>query len=352
MNHEHTIINEGISAEVSPFFAFWLLRELALEDESDLKATDILVRLLALYALSLSDEAELSIEDGEDLPLGKIVFASTNLRKLKGGQLLIDRLNSIFKNAQLTSIMTVRVPGEEPLEDKAGDVATHKVKTLLEQMEQTPEESGLYPELNHRSVVFSSDVVARIINGSGNVEHLLNLSRITDAGELVHVRSFIQELNQRYTEGPFTLQYDIANAATMIQRSETEGGGETITVSPHIHTEAVRVSVSFRTLPPQLIEQHFARVQTEYATGDDLRAADVDPGINVGLPIFDQESLFLEFIESVQLESLSAQGDASWFEPYQVSISELSSEQKDQLFDSLMVWIAYGIAPTAPMLLQ
>lgn len=352
MKNEQPKRYEGIATEATPFVAFWMLRILAAEEPGKSGTDAILETLLALYSLRLSDTEKTSIESGEELPLGRIIFASTNPRKHRGVERLRAELNSIFGQAKLTDIVPVRVPGDEPDHDQAEEVARHKVETLLEELTSNREHSALYPELNHRSVIFSSDVVAKIVNSNGEAEHLLNLSRVTDAGDLVHVGEFIEQLKRRYATGPFTLQYDIANAATMVQKTKHDSGEEQIAVSEHIRTEAVRVSISFRQIPEVLIQKHFDGVTREYASGQELREANIDPGINVGLPMFDEASDFLEYIESVKLESLSKPGDTSWFEPYEVTISELTPDQQAQLFNSLMVWITHGIGPTAPMLLQ
>ncbi len=334
---------DKISSEVTAFIPFWLIRKISQVVSSEISAIE---QLESLYAVSLLTE----IDEG-DLALGKVIIASSNLRKKRGLERLRIALNGIISKAQLTEVEPIRIDEQEPEDDNAQGVATHKISALIRQIGQDPEDSDLLPKLNHRNVVFASDVVARIISTSGEVEQLLNLSRLTDLGEVIHVQTFVDLLKQRYAQGSFTLQYDVANAATVIQRKKVKNRDEII-ISPHIRTEAVRISVSFRRLLPKLIESHFAQITSEYADGKTLRDANIDPGINVGLPIFDEGSAFLEYIETVRLESLSEQGEVSWFEPYELKIAELNQDQKQQLFDALTVWIAYGIAPTAPMLFQ
>ena len=370
MYTEHPIFQSIESQELAPLLnPFWLLQEIELASE---ETQEILYKLLALYCLhqeTAEVEGENEFLDTTESPVVRIILASINPRKKKGIEAFQAHFNSIYKNAKIREVIPVRVPGEEPDAANAIAVSRHKVKSLIQSLLEDPETSSLSSVLNHRSLIIASDVVVKVRpvisdeNGEGDSlgesKHLLNLSRITDREDKVNIESFVQYLTEQYSRGSFELTYDIANSATMVMAKTNPEGREEYAVSPTIRDSAVRIHVRFSALPEELIKEQFSQLQLTEATEQQLRDGGVDPSINVGLPLFDQGSKFLDFVTHVSVQPLvedqilskmSDRDSASARAPF-VEVANLSLEQKTAVFNSLQHWITYGVVPSAAELI-
>ncbi len=336
---------------------FWMIRQV---EQLAADIHGVLEKLLAAYLLSYnSKDLELNQpEKGESATsLVRIILASTNPRKRKGIEAFQDHFNSIYKMAKILEVIPVRVPGKEPDAANASAVAKHKVATLIATLTSDFETSPLKDVLNHRNLIIASDVVVKVrqlaeqnesaeLNENVEGKHLLNLSRITDAGEKVHVQKFIQNLHEQYANGPFELTYEIANAASMVVLDDQADGPGEYLISPEIKVSAVRVKVQFAQLPSELIHKHFNQLTVEEAGEEELKNAGIDPGINVGLPLFDEGSPFVPYITHVSVTPIgSDQGTA-------INVSELNQEDRAKLFNALKHWITYGIVPSAAELIM
>lgn len=377
-NKEHLFYAENVERAVELFLLseFWLLNE----QEAALNEIETIInRLYSAFLLSIDvEELGALIHDSEEIVL-RIINASLNERKHQGLVELISYLNTIYGRSIIKNAQPVRVPGEEPAVADAKAVARHKIQSLLDDFIVNEENSELFPELNGRNLIFSGDVVAiasPLTEIDGELvadpevipEHLLNLSRITDAGNQVEVQSFKKYLEKLYASGPFQLTYTIANASAMLIRHVTDEG-EKVEIGQKINDTGVEVVIEFETLPRELIDNHFAKLRgVDLADKATLLEGGIDPGINVGLPLLDANSPFLKFIKAVsvrplkgmnaQVEKSREQPDAELgqtiqqFDRVAVRVSDLDVDQQHLLFTSLQRWIVHGISPSAPMLVR
>lgn len=376
-NKEHLFYaeNEKRAVELFLLSEFWLLneQEIALNE-----IETIINRLYSAFLLSIDvEELDSLIHDSEEIVL-RVINASLNERKHQGLVELISYLNTIYGRSIIKNAQPVRVPGEEPAVADARAVARHKIQSLLDDFLAHKENSELFPELNGRNLIFSGDVVAiasPLTEIDGELvadpevvpEHLLNLSRITDAGNQVEVQSFKKYLEKLYASGPFQLTYTIANASAMLVRPMTEKG-ERVEIGQKINDTGVEVVIEFEALPQELIDNHFAKLLgVDLADKATLLEGGIDPGINVGLPLLDANSPFLKFIRAVSVRPLKGTniqeevGD-DWrdevsetiqqFDRVSVRVSDLTVDQQFLLFTSLQRWIVNGISPTAPTLVR
>jgi hypothetical protein len=376
-NKEHLFYaeNEKRAIELFLLSEFWLLNE----QEVVLNEIETIInRLYSAFLLSI-DVEELSalIHDSEAIVL-RVINASLNERKHQGLAELIGYLNTIYGRSIIKNAQPVRVPGEEPAVADAKAVARHKIQSLLDDFLVNEENSELFPELNGRNLIFSGDVVAvasPLTEIDGELvpdpdvvpEHLLNLSRITDAGNQVEVQSFKIYLEKLYASGPFQLTYTIANASAMLVRPMTENG-DRVEIGQKINDTGIEVVIEFEALPQELIDNHFAKLRgVDLADKATLVEGGIDPGINVGLPLLDANSPFLKFIRAVSvrpLKGIAIQEEAGddrrvelgqtvqQFDRVSVRVSDLAVDQQLLLFTSLQRWIVNGISPTAPTLVR
>ncbi len=368
--------NETRAIQLFLLSEFWLLNE---QEVVLNEIENIINRLYATFLLAI-DAEELGdlIQDSEAIVL-RVINASLNERKHRGLAELIHYLNTIYGRSVIKNAQPVRVPGEEPAVANARAVARHKIQSLLDDFMVNEENSELFPELNGRNLIFSGDVVAvasplteiggkLVPNPDVVPEHLLNLSRITDAGNQVEVQSFKKYLEKLYASGPFQLTYAIANASAMLVRPMREKG-ERVEIGQKINDTGVEVVIEFEALPQELIENHFAKLRgVDLADKTTLLEGGIDPGINVGLPLLDANSPFLKFILAVSvrpLKGIDTQNEESrehldaelgqtiqQFDRVSVRVSDLDLDQQHLLFTSLQRWIVHGISPSAPTLVR
>ncbi len=376
-NKEHLFYaeNEERAVELFLLSEFWLLNE---QEVVLNEIESIINRLYAAFLLSINvEELGVLIHDSEEIVL-RVINASLNERKHQGLVELISYLNTIYGRSIIKNAQPVRVPGDEPAVADAKAVARHKIQSLLDDFMVNEENSELFPELNGRNLIFSGDVVAvasPLTEVDGELvadpevvpEHLLNLSRITDAGNQVEVQSFKKYLEKLYASGPFQLTYTIANASAMLVRPMTEKG-ERVEIGQKINDTGVEVVIEFEALPQELIDNHFAKLRgVDLADKATLLEGGIDPGINVGLPLLDVNSPFLKFIKAVSVRPLKGMdiqeevGDdrrvelgqaVQQFDRVSVRVSDLNMDQQLLLFTSLQRWIVNGISPTAPTLVR
>ncbi len=376
-NKEHLFYaeNEERAVELFLLSEFWLLNE---QEVVLNEIESIINRLYSAFLLSINvEELGVLIHDSEEIVL-RVINASLNERKHQGLVELISYLNTIYGRSIIKNAQPVRVPGDEPAVADAKAVARHKIQSLLDDFMVNEENSELFPELNGRNLIFSGDVVAvasPLTEVDGELvadpevvpEHLLNLSRITDAGNQVEVQSFKKYLEKLYASGPFQLTYTIANASAMLVRPMTEKG-ERVEIGQKINETGVEVVIEFEALPQELIDNHFAKLRgVDLADKATLLEGGIDPGINVGLPLLDVNSPFLKFIKAVSVRPLKGMdiqeeaGDdrrvelgqaVQQFDRVSVRVSDLAVDQQLLLFTSLQRWIVNGISPTAPTLVR
>ncbi len=376
-NKEHLFYaeNEERAVELFLLSEFWLLNE---QEVVLNEIESIINRLYSAFLLSINvEELGVLIHDSEEIVL-RVINASLNERKHQGLVELISYLNTIYGRSIIKNAQPVRVPGDEPAVADAKAVARHKIQSLLDDFMVNEENSELFPELNGRNLIFSGDVVAvasPLTEVDGELvadpevvpEHLLNLSRITDAGNQVEVQSFKKYLEKLYASGPFQLTYTIANASAMLVRPMTEKG-ERVEIGQKINDTGVEVVIEFEALPQELIDNHFAKLRgVDLADKATLLEGGIDPGINVGLPLLDVNSPFLKFIKAVSVRPLKGMdiqeeaGDdrrvelgqaVQQFDRVSVRVSDLAVDQQLLLFTSLQRWIVNGISPTAPTLVR
>ena len=368
--------NEKRAIELFLLSEFWLLNEQELVVN---EIETIINRLYTAFLLSI-DVEELGnlIQDTDEIVL-RIINASLNDRKHKGLAALVHYLNTIYGRSVIKNAQPVRVPGEEPAVANAKAVARHKIQSLLDDYLVNEENSELFPELNGQNLIFSGDVVAiaspltemggKLVPDPDVVpEHLLNLSRITDAGNQVEVQSFKKYLEKLYASGPFQLTYTIANASAMLVRHMTDEG-ERVEIGQKINDTGIEVVIEFEALPQELIDNHFAKLRgVDLADKIALLEGGIDPGINVGLPLLDANSPFLQFIRAVSVRPLIASNaqeervvedrrvesgeTIQQFDRVSVRVADLDPEQQLLLFASLQRWIVNGISPSAPTLVR
>lgn len=377
-NKEHLFYaaNEKRAIELFLLSEFWLLNE---QEEELNEIETIIHRLYSTFLLSIDVEAlDALIQNSEEIVL-RVINASLSDRKHQGLAELIGYLNTIYGQSVIKNAQPVRVPGEEPAVADAKAVARHKIQSLLDDFMVNQENSELFLQLNGRNLIFSGDVVAiasplteidgeLVPNPEVVPEHLLNLSRITDAGNQVEVQRFKKYLEKLYASGPFQLTYTIANASAMLVRHKTNEG-EKVEIGQKINDTGIEVVIEFEALPQELIDNHFAKLRgVDLADKTTLLEGGIDPGINVGLPLLDANSPFLKFIKAVSVRPLkeiatldqesSVRPDAELgqtiqqFDRVAVRVSDLDIDQQQLLFTSLQRWIVHGISPSAPTLVR
>ena len=154
----------------------------------------------------------------------------------------------------------------------------------------------------------------------------------------------------------------------MLVRHMTDEG-ERVEIGQKINDTGIEVVIEFEALPQELIDNHFAKLRgVDLADKIALLEGGIDPGINVGLPLLDANSPFLQFIRAVSVRPLIASNaqeervvedrrvesgeTIQQFDRVSVRVADLDPEQQLLLFASLQRWIVNGISPSAPTLVR
>lgn len=369
--------NEKRAIKLFLLSEFWLLKA---ETEALVQISDLLTQLFSSFLLTVDiNELDLSINVLSGTIL-RIINASLSESKKIGLIALINYLNTIYGHSVIKDAQAVRIFDEEPAAADAIAVARHKLQSSLTDLKERLQQSTLYPELNGLNILFAGDVVAGVspleevdgelvVDKTVEATHLLNLSRVTDRGEQVKVREFKDYLKKLYSAGPFQLTYLIANATTMLVR---QGGSEEgMQISEVLKDTGIRLEIQFDALPEKFIDEYFAKIgEIEMADAVTLEEGGIKTNVNVGLPLFDSGSPFLQYIRKVSIEPLreiTELGDNSIenevttqdqidsmrrYRRISTNTSDLDMEELKLLHASLERWIVNGVSPSAPTLFR
>lgn len=286
-----------------------------------------------------------------------------NLQKIDGARLFGEALEIMRADGRMADVVPVEPLGVEPADSEAMAVAIDKILRSIQELMLNQKSSELAKKLNGNNLLVASDIVLWVTKNGGrfsynNSIHMLNLSRQEINKESIEKQR--ETLKSLYCEGPFTLTYDIAYAATeIVHDNSKKSKNKPYSNSGEIRATGVRLHVSFDPINPEEIDQLFKRIDTRLFH------------INAGLPFFDLDTpQFRRFIRSVAVEPLKPfvhqkNTRSTDFQPgylnrnvlgnpeslVRIDVADLSSEEQKTLFEVLSHWVIKAVPPTAPALL-
>ena len=295
-----------------------------------------------------------NIRASEGRPLidevGRVLVVTSSEKKLEGVHDFFSQHLGLIRGGEDVLVKPTPCPGCEPADDEAVLVAIDKAYRAIDHLcnGRSDQKEGA------KAVVIGLDAVVRAgsikLDGSPNLHHLINLSRIKDEeGNLRrhHLDQQVAKLREIYCNGPSVVEYDLAAVASVKIKNGSKKHQQ-------VAMTGIRITIHLSKFDEETIENMYA----------DPDVISELLGINAGLPIVDEGSPVLGKIsqieirplapflapkanvnKGIQVGQLNRRVTNAQVDGLTLDMESLSQGEKDQVFANLRTWIINGIPP-------